>query len=551
MKTRHLLIAALLLGGMTAFNACSDKDEVDNIVPPEVEAEGLETVLAMPMALGDKVETRAAAADENDNAANLGKESDTEKIRNYIFAAFECEGTQIDDESRLLDISYEYAGKPLEMEKSENKEWGYSLNPIKFKLKDGAKVAVVVMANCDELFNKDTKKIDLGQVDNYKDFKLACDKKVMYYLLNKQFGGYPMSSNVLVLDNVKGGAFNAVGYGNADKDFVKNIYANYYSINTDDVDPLNLLIPNTGSASQQRILLYRCWSQVELTDIKVLPYAKDEAATFEMTEAFVMNVPFASQMFNATSYTESDWYKWGGDLSYAGVDYTYFCSGWSEDPKEEKTGTAFGEYRSETLANHTRQYSYLARNFGEMKLESSGSKGVSEGIYSKLKSLTISSTESNVLDLSDYKVKGTPYAVDAANNIAPAFNYIVTSSNYGKAADGSLVPENSMLLVVKGRYIRHLSYNPAAAGNTAIDPGVETYYTVVINGEGSGTIVDASGSTAPNRRNEILRNVKYDVSLAIKGPGSKTPLDYDPNTELVSRVRIVPFGHVTQKVEID
>ena len=27
MKVRNLLIAALLLGGMTAFNACSDKDE--------------------------------------------------------------------------------------------------------------------------------------------------------------------------------------------------------------------------------------------------------------------------------------------------------------------------------------------------------------------------------------------------------------------------------------------------------------------------------------------------------------------------------------------
>lgn len=549
MKTRNLLIAALLLGGMTAFNSCSEK-EIDNITPPidQPVAEELETILTMPMSLGDKVETRAAAGDESDNATGLGQYSDIEKIRNYVFAAFECEDGSIAENSRLLGISYEYAGEPLKMED----KWGYSLNPIKFKLKKGAKVAVVVMANCDELFDKKAKVLNLGQVDNYQDFKEACDSKVMHYLLNTQFGGYPMSSNVLVLNNVESGSFNAVGYGEADRSFVQDIYADYYDINAGDVEPLNLLIPNTGSASQQRILLYRCWSQVELTDIKVAPYDKDESATFEMTEAFVMNVPHASPMFNATAYTETDWYKWGADLIYPNGNVSFY-SGWSEDAKNpespedqsQATDVKSGMYRSADFATKTSYYSYLTRNFSKMKLESDGQTKVEPGKYSELQSISISSTASESLNLSDYKVKGTPYAVDAANNVAPAFNYIVTSSNYGKDENGGLIADKSMLLVVKGRYIRHIS------SGTTIDPGVETYYTVVINGEGSGTITDASGSSAPNRRNEVLRNVKYEVSLTVKGTGSRIPVEYDPNTHLVSRVRIVPFGHVTQKVEVD
>ena len=51
----------------------------------------------------------------------------------------------------------------------------------------------------------------------------------------------------------------------------------------------------------------------------------------------------------------------------------------------------------------------------------------------------------------------------------------------------------------------------------------------------------------------VLRNLQYDVNLTVKGPGWETPFgpDAKDNTALDVKVEVVPFGQVSQDVEIE
>lgn len=539
MKTRHFLIAALLLGGMTAFNACSDKDEIDNIVPPiDQPTEELDTYLALGAGFSDKLSTRAE--DPSFNNKNLPS---YEKIRNYAIAVFEVANGQ---PGALLSYYTKVNGNSaIWGENDENSatqdKYGFSLHPLKFKT-SATQVAVVVVANCDQIYKEAE---DLDNIKNFKEFTDYINTATLNLMKSflggspSKFGGYPMSSNVCIF-NIQPGLMNTVGYGDVEagnQELAKALGAYEQEDKLSSGAYVNL---SKKISTENRIYLYRCWSQVELTDIQVKTYSANATeAKFELQSAFLMNVPTKTKLFadDVTVTTGSSWKRWGGDLNFDLTEWLgnagelgNFYSGYEKDKDAETkensdklpAGYTKG-YRSKDFADNTVYHAYFTRT-------PQSSLQITSGNVVKLDNQIIPNNQLAMLD------------PDAANK--HLFNYVVSACNYG--LDGVKMIENQRtLLVVKGVYSEKI-------GNTWVTPNdaenEPRYYTIVVNENGT---VDKDGYLSDNIENTIMRNVKYDISAVIAGPGSDTPVGYLSNTYVTPKVTIVPFGHVTQTSEID
>lgn len=547
MKMKNLLVAALLLGGMTAFNACSEKDEIDNVTPPTEEpAEALETTLAFTGGFGEELETRAAS-DEPASSDN-GKGS-YEMIRNYAEILFEVEDGQPGSVIAYdLDVTGT-AENPIFGTRKEYEEnnyangktdpYGFYFKPLTFKTAK-KRVALVVVANCDELF-KNTE--NLKTITDFKGFSEFANSVVLPLLKNTDFGGYPMSSNVYMFDIIPG-KYNSVGFGLNDPKGKEELAdaLKYYKLATEETAAG--IVEETNKIDDKRIDLYRCWSLVKLANLDVDIYTKGaKDAKFEFEEAFVMNVPNRTNLFNPEkSATSSNWHAWGGELnisldSYMKSGTSLFYSGYSDDekasPKKHSDGweenPAYDKgFRTAELADATSYFSNYKRSLPEAKI------------------ITMSGQP---LDCQgdEFEVEGSGFSIDPAMGEDNFFTYIVAPSTYGKDEQGGQVSDQSIVLVVKGKYSQYIENQWIGTGeNGEITP---SYYTVVVNGSDSQTKIE--GVLTKNIQNTVMRNVQYYIDLTVKGPGSPVPTIHLKSTVLVPKISIIPFGTVRQTSEID
>lgn len=498
MKTRNLLIAALLLGGMTAFNSCSEKTEVDEIIPPiDNPAEELDTYLAFTAGFGDKLMTRA----EGESGATV---KDFDKVMNYGEFIFEVNesGNPGKYLAHYINPGTE-GGDPIFSSNSE----GFNLQPLKFKTAK-EQIAIVVVANSNKLLESSTTTItDFDTFSKlFNEVTLPANDEV--------FAEYPMSSNVLIC-NIVPGKYNSVGFG--ENQAAIDAFESY-GITEVTKDNLNI-------SNENNINLYRCWSIVKLNKVTVGTYSDGaKNAKFDFEEAFVMNVPSMTNLFNTTLTNKIN--AWGGDLnvdlqSYLDGDNGFY-SGYKDDDTDDKqssddSGDAYDEgYRSEAIANLTSYYKKYNNTLADAQSVVKSNVG------------TFTNTEL------DYSKEET-------------FKYIVAPSTYGKDSDtGDQISNQSIVLVLKGKYSQLFENGGAWYGTGDGGDIVSSYYTVVINNED-----DVQSSSLENIPNTVMRNVQYEIDMLVKGPGSPTPVNHLANTYLVNKVKIVAFGKVTQSSSKD
>lgn len=546
MKVRNLLIAALLLGGMTAFNACSDKDE--DPTPDqgtEQPAEELDTYLAVAGGFGDKIETRAG---DEVNDGNLWKKGyDYEIIRNYAEVVFEV--GENNEPGKVLAYYVNKSGSsanPIFGKRDEfgdkkyvsglTDKYGFYLQPLKFKTA-AKKVAVIIVANCDEMFNGNGFKEENGEptFSNFEEFTTYANTVDLPLMKNQKFGGYPMSSNVYIVDIVPG-KYNSVGFGNNGdgQKQLKEALEHYEMNYSGDISDIHV-------SNQKRFYLYRCWSLVKLTTLKVATYTEGATdAKFEFEGAFVMNVPTRTNLFNPGKKVDASegWYAWGGDLNVDLTSYlkqnsgkNLFYSGYSADNTTEDLINS-----DDVAGNPAYDKGFRTKKFADATIYFSN--------YTRSLKETETFTKNETLDLTLDKFKGdnTSLSIDNAMGEDNYFTYIVAPSTYGLDGEGKQVSDQSIVLAVKGKYSQKI-------GDKWIGANESTYYTVVINGDDSATTEELYGAT--NVENTVMRNVQYEIEMTVKGPGSPDPVHHLANSYLVPKVTIVPFGKVTQHSEID
>lgn len=529
MKTRNLIVAALLLGGMTAFNSCSEK-EIDNITPPidQPVEEELDTYLAFTAGFGDKAITRADDGDISE------RKHEYERIRNYGEFLFEVDESGKPGKYLASYVNYNEEN-PIFPNTNENTDisdkYGFYLQPLKFKTAS-KRVAIVVVANCDELFIESE---GLPIFTDFESFSNYANKVTLPLMKNTKFGGYPMSSNVMVL-SIEPGKYNAVGYG-LNVQAGKNEFAaalEHYEIDQPDEDDVNNVTDN-------RINLYRCWSLVKLKTVTVDTYSVGATnARFDLEEVFVMNVPNKTNLFNTAP--PAVWHAWGGELNVDLNAYLEgengFYSGYSADKStlessDDYKGSAYTiGFRSSDIAKATTFYDNYNRQLNAETIVK-----VEEGSF-KQTALDCASDK--------FKIPNSGLAIDNRMDEDNLFTYIVAPSTYGKDDNGEQISDQSMVLVLKGKYSQKIGGVWSGIGE---DGEIKSsYYTVVINGEGE---INTDGLLTDNIPNTVMRNVQYEIDMKVKGPGSDTPVAYMTNTYLVPKVTVVPFGKVTQSAERD
>lgn len=135
--------------------------------------------------------------------------------------------------------------------------------------------------------------------------------------------------------------------------------------------------------------------------------------------------------------------------------------------------------------------------------------------------------------------------VDANNVMSFKPEYAATFITYENTAT-----ENPTLLVVKGTY----TYTDAKGNRIPTNPQPR-YYTIEVGKSitdggiefSDFGISDISGIVG------LRRNIKYNISLKVSGPGSKNPLipGTEEDTYMDAAVKLVPWGNVNQDVVID
>lgn len=290
--------------------------------------------------------------------------------------------------------------------------------------------------------------------------------------------------------------------------------------------------------------MYRCWSLVKLTTLTVDTYA--DAATdakFELEEAFVMNVPTKTNLFNTE--IPSSWSAWGEELNVdletliSGTDPAFYSGYTGDNIEGDKENsdiykddlTYDDHFRTKAFADATKYYYKYNRSLD--------GKDVDKAVYK------VATPTSLDLSSKDYKNDDDKkLVIDPAANEDNLFTYVVAPSTYGKAETGGPRHEQSLVVVLKGKYSQKIGNGWYGTGD---DDGIESsYYTVVVN-EGA----DASELQTPNVANTVMRNVQYEIAMKVKGPGSPTPVAHLANSYLVPKITVVKFGKVTQSFEID
>lgn len=574
MKIQKLLLATMLCSVFGIFAACSDDvnpvtGEPETTVPVEEE---VETVLAF------------AANVDNGNlstrAENQVTDPSVDKVAKLAIALFYVKDGKPGD---LITIQKKEEISPDDQNGSEYT--GYYMNPIKFKIapdKEGkAKVAVVALANYGNLFEK----VADGDIKNFEAFKKYTSAK-MYNNFGSNYGWYngeitgesvlfPMSSNVLYYE-VSPGKVNSIGYRESKNalDFANSYYQNSVA---------NALTEANRSADSM-IELYRGAAEIELRSIQFENYGDMQFDHFILEEVFVMNLPTMVNWFDPT-LPGNDGYSssWGGDLNvkfeeYATKKYDYFgkplksfMSGNKRVNSADINGSipfVPGKFCSEDMFSYTsfdkNDMSTALLMFPHNKGANTETSNYRDGAVDS--KLTFFSTDQNVSNdvygmflnqsLEEYKrlVNKTEYqsvinkysmrkSVDAT--ATPAWKFAVSPSNYS-LNNGRLVSERAICLVVRGRYYYRSGGQILGADNKNYSDS--KYYTVVVNKEGESEISEAS---VPTHSNCVKRNVRYEISLTISGPGSDTPWDYTENSYVVPKVKVVPFGLVEQNSKLD
>ena len=497
----------------------------------------MDTYLAVAGGFGDKIETRAG---DIVNDKELWGKYDYEIIRNYAEVVFEVGENNKPGKVLAYYVNKSGSsanpifGKRDEFGKKEyvsglTDKYGFYLQPLKFKTA-AEKIAVIIVANCDEMFKGDGFKEESGEptFSNFEEFTKYANTVDLPLMKNSKFGGYPMSSNVYIVDIVPG-KYNSVGFGN-NKDGKKQLgeALDYYKMNGD--------ISEINVSNEKRFYLYRCWSLVKLTTLKVATYTEGATdAKFEFEGAFVMNVPTKTNLFNPEKQVNKDagWYAWGGELNVDLGSYlklnsgkSLFYSGYSEDntgnlinSDDVETNSAYDKgFRTKSFADATVYFPNYTRNLKK----------------------TETFTTAKELDLTKFKGDAS-LSIDNAMGEDNYFTYIVAPSTYGLDEEKQ-VSDQSIVLAVKGKYSQKI-------GGQWVGANESTYYTVVINGDDSNTTEELYG--ASNVPNTVMRNVQYEIEMTVKGPGSPDPVHHLANSYLVPKVTIVPFGKVTQHSEID
>ena len=108
------------------------------------------------------------------------------------------------------------------------------------------------------------------------------------------------------------------------------------------------------------------------------------------------------------------------------------------------------------------------------------------------------------------------------------------------------------LLVIKGDF----SYDGIKSGDSEPSRITESnrYYSFAIGNTGTVSEkvpTDFVGLRADDKIHGVMRNLQYNTTITVTGPGYKTPVGpkYD-ETFLDVKVEVVPFGEVDQDVEI-
>lgn len=580
----------MLCGVFGVFTACSDDldsvtGDADNNNPV---AEEVETVLAIAANVDNgNFATRAADSEDEDNHSAL--------VRELAVAAFYVNngepGNLISLQTMDLVVPDDQDGK---------EDLGYYMNPIKFKIapdsRGVAKIAIVALANYGNLFEIDGKKEDGKKEDEqnsmtFESFieittaKMYNNYGTNYFIGNGEFESmpmfYPMSSNVIYYD-VSPGKVNSIGYKESSNALV---FTNKYYNNSSEDSRLT----EANVSSRSMINLYRGAAEIELRSLEFKDYGDMKFDNFILEEVFVMNVPTMVNWFDPTLPTAEQGYTpdWGGDLNvdftkYASSTYSTeiksFLSGNRRVNPSDLTGSISfkaGEFCSEEM------FDYTSRNVAQTAtLMIPHNKGaVKNGNYrdgavdSKLKYFSLDQNTSisndvygrflneSILEYSGNVVKTEDLGINkysmrkkvqdsgasgasGASGIYSAYKFAVSPSNYSLGENG-LDSERAICLVVRGRYYYR-------SGNQIIGPDNNNYsdsryYTVVVNEKGES----AGFSGVPEHYNCVRRNVRYEISLTISGPGSETPWGYDKNSYVVPKVRIVPFGVVEQDSKFD
>lgn len=574
MKIQKLLLATMLCSVFGIFAACSDDvnpvtGEPETTVPVEEE---VETILAF------------AANVDNGNlstrAENQVTDPSVDKVAKLAIALFYVKDGKPGD---LITIQKKEEISPDDQNGSEPK--GYYMNPIKFKIapdKEGkAKVAVVALANYGNLFEK----VADGDIKNFEAFKEFTSAKMYnnfgqnYVYYNGEITGapivYPMSSNVLYYE-VLPGKVNSIGYKESKNalSFINSYYNNQG----------NSVLTEANRSADSMIDLYRGAAEIELKSIKFENYGDMQFDHFILEEVFIMNLPTMVNWFDPTLPDDDGYSKsWGGDLNVNFADYATskeeytwantalksFMSGNKRiDGSGFKGSIPFteGEFCSNDMFSYTSynkgaltEFLMFPHNKGANNEVSNYRDGAVDSklvffstdpnahndVYGRFLNESIEEYGTLVNKKEDLGINVYSMRKSVDPGATPAWKFAVSPSNYSLSSKG-LVSDKAICLVVRGRYYYR-------SGGQIIGPDNKKYsdsryYTVVVNKEGESQISETS---VPAHSNCVKRNVCYEISLTISGPGSDTPWDYTENSYVVPKVKIVPFGLVEQNSKLD
>lgn len=579
MKIQKFLFATMLCGVFGVFTACSD-----DVNPVTGDIDTTDPV-------GEEVETVLAIAANVDNG-NFTTRADTDpsvnQVQSLAIATFYVDSN--DEPGNLISLQTKSAVSPDNQGGDESR--GYYMDPIKFKIapdKNGkAKVAVVALANYGTLFDG----LSNGNIKDFETFKAFTSAKMYnnhgtnYYVVNGEGDIpvlYPMSSNVLYYE-VYPGKVNSIGYRESSNALA---FTNTYYNNSDD----NKLTESYISANSM-IDLYRGAAEIELRSIKFENYGNMQFDNFILEEVFVMNVPTMVNWFDPT-LPGTKGYKndWGGDLNegfdtYLMKNFTRYFSNNTDNENLESflsgnrrvnnniNGSipfVAGEFCSEDMFDNTSRNKLstitlmFPHNVGSKDgPASNGANSENSRDGAVASELPFFSTDASAINdyygrflnetIDEYKGKvnkveklgDNVYSMrkNVSHAAYPAIKFAVSPSNYSLGESG-LDSEKAICLVVRGRYFYRSGNQIIGPDNTEYSDS--RYYTVIVNKEGELT----SRSGVPAHSNCVKRNVRYEISLTISGPGSKTPWGYDKNAYVVPKVRIVPFGLVEQDSKLD
>lgn len=541
MKVQKFLFATILCGVFGIFAACSDDvnpvtGEIDTTDPV---AEEVETVLTFSAGVSNGNISTRSATDEEGEKVEFDKNVNT--AQKLVVALFNVEIVKGKDQpSRLIALNV--------FDKLELNKWtddSYNLPAIKFKItptiknnkKSYAKVAMVVLGNCD-LFDKSAKKeetiiADFKEFKKYTDLKANVNHGVNYLakdgslapIYGSPYNLYEMSSNVHIFE-VQAGAINSIGI---DETAAKEIVAVDGDISFNEIQ-------------KDPIYLYRIAAEVELYSLTFEDYSADQTFDhFVLEEVFIMNAPMSVNWFDA----EASVSDWGGKLNISFDEYlknggkfsTGNKNGFNNGGSGDITPVA-GLYCNDKILNN-REHKIV------LDFSNTGDDNMRGKKYTKYTDPAFNSNGyyGSFYEKRKFKMRKEYIAEKASTSNYPQIKFAVAPSNYGK--EGT---DKALCLVVKGRY--YYKTGGVVIGsdeNLNVNPYASKYYTVVVNKKGEAQIDGA----VPLHNDEVLRNVRYQISLTISGPGSDTPWDYTENSYVVPKVRIVPFGVVEQESKFD